>query len=64
MKKNRKITITTSEDIYQTWLITSDKLTKSKIFRNKTEIIESLIYFLEKANPKEIEKIKKSVISN
>jgi len=64
VKKNRKITITTSEDIYQTWLTTSDKLTKSKIFRNKTEIIESLIYFLEKANSKEIEKIKKSVISN
>ena len=62
MKKDKKITVSTDMETYKIWLSVSNNLIKSKAFRSKSEIIESVIYFLEKATPEEIYKIRTSSI--
>ena len=48
-KKTKHISFTVSDDLYNKWQEISEKLVYKRIFRNKHEIIEKLIFFLENA---------------
>ena len=48
-KKTKHISFTVSDDLYNKWQEISGRLVYKRIFRNKHEIIEKLILFLENA---------------
>lgn len=48
-KKTKHISFTVSDGLYNRWQEISGRLVYKRIFRNKHEIIEKLIVFLENA---------------
>ena len=56
--KDRKISFTIEESDYQVWKHVSNDLIQRKIFRNKTEIFELVILFLQRAKLDEIRNLK------
>lgn len=52
--KKRRVNFTVSDSAYQTWQQASKDLIERRVFRSKTEIFESLIYFLQRAKKEEI----------
>ncbi len=56
--KEKKIGFTVTEGDYQVWKHISNDLIQKKIFRNKTEIFESFILFLQRAEMQKIRDLK------
>ena len=48
-KKTKHISFTVNDELYNKWQEISEKLVYQRIFRNKHEIIEKLVAFLENA---------------
>jgi len=61
-KKEKKLSFTVTEGDYQAWRFISEDLVEKKIFRNKTEMFETLIYFLQRAKHSEIKEFKDSAM--
>ncbi|MBT9174570.1 MAG: hypothetical protein DDT22_00230 [candidate division WS2 bacterium] len=54
MKKKKRVNFTVTDIVYETWQQVSDDLIERRVFRSKTEIFESLVYFLQRSNREEI----------
>jgi len=60
--KKRRVNFTVSDSVYQTWQQASNDLIERRVFRSKTEIFESLIYFLQRAKKEEILQFKSTTM--
>lgn len=61
--KKKKINFTVPDDVFAVWQQVSDDLVERRVFRNKTEIFDSMVYFLQRAKKEEVLEFKsKSMI--
>ena len=58
--KKKGVAFTVSEDTHQTWLSISEELVRKRVFRNKTEIFEKLVLFLQSSVVEKIESFRDS----
>lgn len=58
--KKKGVAFTVSEDTHQTWLSVSEELIRKRVFRNKTEIFEKLVLFLQSSVVEKIESFRDS----
>jgi hypothetical protein len=63
MKKIKKLSFTVDMDTYNLWEESAANLIKTKIFRNKTDILESLLLYISKIDKKEVFSLKEKLIS-
>ena len=62
-KKKKKVNFTVKDSVYLTWQQVAEDLINRRVFRSKTEIFETLTYFLQRAKREEIETFKSSSMS-
>lgn len=58
--KNKGVAFTVSEDTHQIWQCISEELIRKRVFRNKTEIFEKLVLFLQSSVVEKIERFRDS----
>lgn len=61
--KNKAVAFTVSEDTHQIWRSISEELIRKRVFRNKTEIFEKLVLFLQSSVLEKIESFRDSAQS-
>ncbi|PIU50019.1 MAG: hypothetical protein COS92_03550 [Desulfobacterales bacterium CG07_land_8_20_14_0_80_52_14] len=61
-EKIKKVSFTLRSSDHQTWNHIADELIQRNVFRNKTEIFECLIYFLQRSKYDEIKEFKSTSI--
>ena len=61
-KKNKKVLFSVDNTTYETWNLVADELIRRRMFRSKTDIFESLVYFLQRAGNEDIKKLKMSTM--
>jgi hypothetical protein len=59
-KRKKKVNFTVKDSVYLTWQQVSDDLISRRVFRSKTEIFETMTYFLQRAKKEEIGTFKSS----
>lgn len=52
--KDTKVSLTVDKETRQLWNKATDNLIKKKLFRNKTEVFENIVFFLSHAPEKEL----------
>lgn len=54
MSKKKRVGFTLSDELYNEWNVISNNLVERRLFRNKTEIFESLVSFLKHSEKEDI----------
>lgn len=58
MNKKKRVGFTLSDELYNEWDAVSRNLIERRLFRNKTEIFESLVSFLKHSEKEDIISLK------
>jgi hypothetical protein len=59
VRKSKRISLTVSEHHSETWSYVSERLISNGSFKNKTDLVESLLVYISDLSPDKIAELKK-----